>query len=222
MHPGQLAKLVKEENGKLLPQIVPANEILKLGDHNRQVLMSQLGLYVWPTVELYNFFNKNIDSKTSVLELGAGNGVLGKTLGWNSTDNFSQSNQFNARNENERQYNEIALMNLRSCNIAPVNYGDNVINIDAYDAVRKYKANTVLGLYLTDVTQNEFTINLVDALMGENTETFYLVGNMDTHYKKSPIFELKHEIIELEGLVVRHRQNELGRIFKWDRNNLLN
>ena len=111
-------------------------------------------------------------------------------------------------------------MQLRTHNIAPVNYGDNVIKIDAYDAVRKYNANTAVGLYLTDVTQNEFTINLLDVFMNDNTETFYLVGNMETHYKKSPIFELKHEVIEIEGLVVRHQNNGLGRIFKWVKSDL--
>lgn len=222
MHPGQLSKLVKEENGKLFPRIVPAQEILKLGDFNRQILMTQLGLYVWPTQELVEFFKKNINDKTPVLELGAGNGVLGKTLGWNSTDNFSQSTQFNARNEIEKQYNAMALMQLKNNNIAPVNYGSNVINLNAHDAIREYKASAIVGLYLTDITQNEFTINLVDALLYANTEMFYLVGNMDTHHNKSPIFEYKHEAIELEGLVVRHQKNELGRIFKWDKNDLLN
>ncbi len=220
LHPGQLAKLVKEENGKLLPNILPANEILKLGDYNRQIIMSLLGLYVWPTVELFDFFKTNIPNETSVLELGAGNGVLGKSLGWNSTDNFSQSEQFIARNKEEQRYNKMALLQLKSNNIAPVNYGDNVRKIDACDAVSEYKANTVLGLYLTDVTQNKFTINLMDAFMSESTETFYLVGNMDTHYKKSPIFDLKHEIIEVEGLVIRHQNNKQGRIFKWDKNKL--
>lgn len=218
--PGTLTKLIEEKDRKLLPKILPANEILKLGDMNRQLLMTMLGLYVWPTVELYEFFNKNIQNQTTVLELGAGNGVLGKKLGWNSTDNFSQSDKFNPRNEKEKINHEIALMQLRTHNIAPVNYGDNVINIDAYDAVRKYNANTAVGLYITDVTQNEFTINLLDVFMNDNTETFYLVGNMETHYKKSPIFELKHEVIEIEGLVVRHQNNGLGRIFKWVKSDL--
>lgn len=222
MPPRQLARLVKEENGKFFPKIVPAEEILKLGDHNRQILMTQLGLYVWPTQELVEFFKKHITNKTSVLELGAGNGVLGKTLGWNSTDNFSQSNQFNARNKQEKLYNAMALMQLQAYNIAPVNYGSNVINLDAYDAIREYKASAIVGLYLTDITQNEFTIDLVDALLHANTETFYLVGNMNTHHNKSPIFEFKHEAIKLEGLVIRHEKNELGRIFKWDKNDLLN
>ena len=63
--PGTLTKLIEEKDRKLLPKILPANEILKLGDMNRQLLMTMLGLYVWPTVELYEFFNKNIHKSLS-------------------------------------------------------------------------------------------------------------------------------------------------------------
>lgn len=105
----------------------------------------------------------------------------------------------------------------RKHSIPPVNYGANVMQYDANAAVTDMKPKTVVGQYVTDITQNLTATNIEEIIKSPTLETLYLVGNLHTHYMKSPAFDYEHEVILIDGLVTRHADLNSGRVFKWQK-----
>lgn len=119
-------------------KVVPASVYQRLDPDTRQYWAFKHGYYGLPTVELVenlaHLFKRWPSS--AWLEIGAGNGALGRALGIRSTDSFIQ------RRPDVALYYAAAMQ-------PPVEYGDDVEQADALEAVRKYEPSVVIGQWVT-------------------------------------------------------------------------
>lgn len=175
------------------------------------------GIYTLPTVEFLDFIKTKIQNLDKCIEIGSGNGVYARELGIIGTDNLMQ------HPKNSRKFPGVSdYYNIFGQPV--VNYGDNVIEIDGQEAVRKYKAETVLCSWVTHkyrVAQNELGGNMYGVdfkwiLDRKHTRRVILIGNKKIHIN-NPIMKLDHEEIELPGILFsRASSPELDRVFIWD------
>lgn len=169
------------------------------------------GLYVLPTEELIAFLKEEIGSLRAI-EVGAGNGSVGRALGIRMFDSFIQRDDPGVRAH--------ALLMKQE----PVIYGSDVNKVEAVDAVRKYKPECVLGCF---VTHKHWDIKKMGDVKGmliaedkivkaRSVKKYIVCGNQGVHASK-PILDLPHRTIELEGYVTRSQSPELNRIFIWEK-----
>ena len=188
------------------------NEILRM-------FMNLVGVYVWPTVELIEFLKVEIGNANAI-EIGSGNGVIAKELGIKATDNYLQSTRYIPPNDNMRVAHRQMLSAYDRTGAALPPYGENVLQYEAIDAVRKFKPEVVLGCYVTHKWKpglqngNMFGIDENAILQRSHVNKYIVVGNRVVH-KDKPILGLKHREIELPGLVVRAAQPAENRVFIW-------
>jgi len=103
-------------------------EHLRLWTHFRAI-------YGLPTIELVEYLKKLIGGR-SAIEIGSGNGVLGRALGIPRTDNFMQT------------WPDVKL--LYTLQGQPtITYGSDVEEMDAIEAIRKYKPEVVVASWVT-------------------------------------------------------------------------
>lgn len=126
------ALFVKE--GNIFP--VPFKEIQDFSQESISYFCVKYGLYQVPTTELIEFLNSEIPDKITTLEIGSGNGGIGRALGVKLTDNKMQ-----LWPNIKKYYSNMAQ--------ETVNYGDDVEEISANDAVIKYRPEIVLGCWVT-------------------------------------------------------------------------
>src|SRR3954462_9173889 len=116
-------------------RILPASFWAKTSTNERALFGHHTGIYSFPTVELVARLKEIIGDRMAI-EIGAGNGVLAEALGIRATDSFQQ-----AQAEYAAVYEQHGF--------ATVPYGPNVECLTAYDAVRKYDPDVVLGCWVT-------------------------------------------------------------------------
>lgn len=207
------------------PKVVSATEILKYDYISVRALFQFTGVYVWPTTELIDWIKGNIPDLSKTIEIGSGNGVLAKTLGITATDSFLQSNRFEPKSAEESEVHKSGLEMYRVMRQKLINYGENVEQFDAIDAIMRYKPNHVLGCYITHKHRegmregNQLGVNEEWILKRRQFKTYTMVGNLHVHGSK-PILAIPHEEIELEGLLVRAEFPEKNRIFRWNKESI--
>ncbi len=143
------------------------------------------GIYSFPTEELVEYLRTAIGDR-SAIEIGSGNGVLAETLGITATDNFMQRRQ---------PYNQHYLLTGQPI----VQYGSNVLDFDARQAVRRFRPQVVIACWVTHKYERQrhhagghvVGVNELDLL--ENCEQLIFVGNKKIHASKK-IWTLPHEI----------------------------
>lgn len=187
-------------------QIMPASFYQQFTTEELAVFGVKNGVYSLPTVELVDWLKATVGDR-SMLEIGAGNGVLAKALNIRATDNWMQT------------WPEIAA-HYHALRQAPVQYGAWVENLDANAAVQKHRPDVVLGCWVThryredrhDAGGNMYGIDEEAVLSG--CQTYIHVGNSRTHANKS-IRQLPHRRYRLDWLVSRSLQPELNEISVW-------
>lgn len=128
-----LAYNLLDESGKL--RLYPASwydsipyEILRLFCHF-------YCRYFFPTVEAIEFLSKKIKDK-NVIEIGAGCGDLGYHLGIPMTDNYQQT------------FSDVKAAYAKMGQPV-INYGEDVIKMDALTAIEEFKPDYVIGAWIT-------------------------------------------------------------------------
>lgn len=151
----------------------------------RAVFGVRNGLYSFPTIELVDRLRAIIAGR-SVIEVGAGHGVLADALGIVATDSYQQvMPKYRAQYEALKQP------------IVP--YGQNVERLDATAAVRAYRPQVVIGCWVTHrynprhhhAGGNEVGID--ESWLIDHCETYVVVGNDKVHEHK-PIWQRSHVI----------------------------
>lgn len=168
---------------KIMPAAFYANTTVA----ERGILATRHGLYCLPTHELIDRLREIIGDR-SAIEIGSGNGVLAEALGIPATDNKMQDAP------EIREYYE-------ALGQPPVKYGSNVEQIDAHDAVRKYKPSVVVAAWVThlydernpDAGGNMYGVDELDIL--RNCEQYVFVGNMRVHAMK-PLWNRTPTLLE--------------------------
>lgn len=167
--------------------------------------MLKNGYYIIPTTELIDCLRTLIIG--SAIDIGAGNGFLGRALGIPITDSKLQEDP------SFQLYYKLAGQ--------PVTYYPNdVEKIDAVDAIKKYKPDTVLGSYITCKYNEKLGMGnfwgVDDQFVVQNCKRYIMVGNKSVEvHKKNPLMERPHEEHYFDWLITRASDQEEGRIFVW-------
>src|ERR1700744_75875 len=101
-------------------EIIPAdfNDINQFSQNQISYFCLVYGVYQIPTTELIDFLKSQIDDKSRTIEIGSGNGCIGRALGIRMTDNKMQDEPF------FKAYYQLIQQ-------PTILYGDDVIKIDA-------------------------------------------------------------------------------------------
>lgn len=169
------------------------------------------GLYVLPTRELLDKINElilEVSPTRSAIEIGSGNGVLGRALGIPCTDNFMQNDPtVRALYEQMRQ--------------PVVSYGTHVERLDAQKAVDKYRPEVVVAAWVTHEFNekeperggNMFGVDEVALL--SKIKRYIFVGNFSVHQQK-PLLALPYSVYESDLLFSRGRMPKGNAVVVWD------
>lgn len=209
-----IEELLFDEEGRLK---AVSNDILREIPHPHLRYFCHVhGLYSIPSLELMDALELLIGPKEKALEIGAGNGVYGRHLGIKSTDNYMQ------HDKNKAKYKS-ALDMINIAGVIPVQYGYDVEEYDAIEAVRKFKPSTVIGAWVTHKYNpreherggNMYGVDMHQMLDRKSVERFILIGNKDVH-ASNPLMDLPHKEIMMVGIYSRASNEQANRIFIWD------
>lgn len=154
---------------------IPLNDLIYFC--NRKAIY---GIITWGLIE---YLGTQLDL-TKAIEIGCGNGTLGRDLGIPLTDSMHQ-----ARPEVKQYYDAIGHPTIK--------YPTDVVQLDALEAVEKYEPETVIGSWITHKyhpAQHHLGGNVdgVDgiALMRSGIKRYIMLGNKTVH-KDNPLFKYK-------------------------------
>ena len=140
-------------------------------------------IYGLPTIELIDHLKTLFIGTT--IEIGAGDGAFGRALGIKSTDSYVQASP-----EMKAFY--------RGIGQPPVNYGDNVLQFDALDAVQHFKPTTVFASWVTQYVSDEDASTTAGCYAGvkeleiaKHIKRYVLFGNHAIHGDKK-LFKSPH------------------------------
>lgn len=128
---GDLDQLLK--GGELM--VMPATFYAQFDQTKLRVFCHKHALYTLPTVELIAWLRERIGGR-SAIEIGAGQGAIGRALGIPRTDSYMQ------------QRPEVAQL-YRMTGQPTVTYPKDVEKLDAIKALRKYRPQVVIGSWIT-------------------------------------------------------------------------
>lgn len=221
--------------GKIYP--IPLSFIKDDNEDTLNVVMQALGLYTFPTLELTEWLEEQIDEYTEgyepAIEICAGSGWIGRQLQIPTTD---------AKIQEDPRVRNLYLMS----NQIPIIYQDDVEKIEALEAVKKYNPEYVIGSYVTStekvkknnkrktiylniplsgggfIKQNMmelaekeipfFGVN-IQAIIRRVHKTFLII-NERTHYNESYL-SIPHKSYKFPWLVTRGEINK-GRILVFE------
>lgn len=116
-------------------QVMPASFYATKPQNDLSVWCVRRGFYCLPTLELVEFIRDQIDCEDAI-EIGSGNGCLGRAVGIPLTDSRQQE-----RDDVQALY--------QSLNQAITTYGDDVEKLTGLEAVEKYKPRVVVAAWVT-------------------------------------------------------------------------
>ncbi|MCP3921238.1 MAG: hypothetical protein GY714_01505 [Desulfobacterales bacterium] len=169
------------------------------------------GIYCLPTTELIEWLRERIGDRKAI-EVGAGCGIVGRSLGIKMTDNFQQLIP-KYRKAYEAMQQPI------------VSYGSDVLKCDALSAVKRFKPEVVIGCWVTHLYNsklhhlqgNELGIN--ENKLVNRVQEYIVVGNSTVHNLK-PIMKLPHETIYQDWLFSRGASVGADCIYSWRRSEI--
>lgn len=199
-----ISKEVLREDGKI--RLLPSKMWKKYDWPTFRGFCHVHARYGISTMEQHLFLPTIIKGR-HVIEIGAGCGDLGHHLRIHMTDN-KQQNWPKVKKEYE-------LMQQPT-----IKYPDDVEEIDALEAVIKYKPQVVIGSWITTYAPHEMPYGsnpygVQELKILDLVETFIIIGNIDVHGDK-PILKEPHEEIYEDWIVSRAKNQENNRI--WIRN----
>lgn len=174
----KLVELLVTTNGAITP--VPFHLLSEFTQEEITTFCHRYALYQVPTVELILFLIQQIGNSRAI-EIGAGNGCIGRHLGIKMYDSYLQE-----RPEIKQYYEEVMLQ-------PTISYGKDVINMDGMEAVKKYQPETVVGCWITTKNPHGYSIADVSGieeplLFQHGVKKYIHVGNALTHAAKPLIF----------------------------------
>lgn len=194
-------------------KVVPAEVYHGFSQEELFLFCVQNGLYSLPTTELLDTLNTlimEVSPTRNAIEIGSGNGAVARGLGIPGTDSFMQDN-------------ELIRAHYRALGQATVRYGDDVIRMDANEAVSKLMPDCALGCWVTHRYSasdhqrggNQFGID-EEAILA-SVKRYIVVGNNIVHAQK-PIFDKMTRMIRGDFIFSRSIEGvDQNAIYIWDR-----
>jgi hypothetical protein len=201
-----LDRTMLDEHGG--PKVVPAAVWRSIPGPQLRLWCHRHGFYGLPTTELVAWLRRQIDGRRA-LEIGAGNGSLGRALGIDAVDNHSQT------------WPAVAL-HYASLGQPVVRYGPNVEREDALEAVRRRRPQVVIGQWVTQYADPllspppgggaPYGIREIDLIA--EVETYIVVGNLAIHGRKN-VCVIDHAQITPGWVVSRSATSALDCLLGW-------
>ncbi len=153
-------------DGKIIP--VPFESLKGFSQEMLSIFCHKHALYQLPTTELIDFL-KNEIGDSSVIEIGSGNGCMGRSLGIKMADNYMQT------------WDDVKFT-YGLTGQPTITYGSDVEELDAISAVKKYNPKTVVACWVTHKYEEGMTAGnmygIQEELLFENgVEKYIHVGN---------------------------------------------
>lgn len=199
-----LDKMLLETDGTMT--ILPSKILLDIPQEYLSVWCHKRARYGLPTQELICWLECQIDGSKAI-EIGSGSGDLGRHLNIIQTDSKVQRRP------------DVAEM-FKSMGQPTIVYPDFVENLNAKQAVRKYKPQVVIGSWITqygtpDVKPSSpFGVN--EGKMLKNIDKYIMIGHEQSHHGKT-IFELPHKIFKFNWICSRALERSRNVIYVWDK-----
>ena len=211
MNPAAQEKLHHEvlRNGTL--RVMPADFYRQFAQDDLSGFCLLQGCYCLPTLELLDKINELIleaSSTRSAIEIGSGNGVLGKGLGITCTDNHMQSDPAVK-----------AALHLHGQ--PAVSYGAHVVKLDALSAVEHYRPEVVVAAWVThrfkpaEAWRGGNVYGVDEEAMLKRIKRYVFVANDNSHLHK-PLLATPHRRIEVDYLFSRGQFPEKNAILVWE------
>jgi len=206
----KIALRLLDNNGNL--KILPAAFYVQLDPIELRVFCHIFARYGLPTIELVEFLKQYIGDK-SAIEIGAGCGDLGKALGIPMTDNFCQDwPEIKALYETAQQ--------------PVIQYGQDVIRMEALDAVKHYKPDIVIGQWVTSWVDPNLPpppgggsmYGIKEDLLLKECKSYIVIGNRNVHGHKPILKTHSHTEIQNRGGAIRSRANDQNEnvVYIWE------
>lgn len=203
---GLLDDTLLDDFGRL--RVLPVTEIDRLDRQAVRAWCHLRGVYLLPTAELIAWLHERIGER-SAIEIGSGNGALGRALGIPRTDSRVQEGAAKAFHEATRQ--------------PPVRYGDDVVRLEAAEAVRVHRPQVVVAAWVTHKLPDDAPRRAVGCAFGvcedqiaRRVEEYIMIGNLRVHAEK-PLLRQPHEEFRLPFIRSRARDPGADRAWSWTR-----
>lgn len=181
-------------DSKGLPKVLPAREYQKLGNNGLSMFYLVTSTYVLPTEELVDTLDEIIGPDSNAIEICCGNGVIGRELSMPVTDSKIQQVNPEIRNK------------YIASGQPPVNYPEDVEQLEALEAVEKYKPDTVLACFGTHKwkpgMKSGFEFGVDYEEIWKKVNRIILVGN-DRIHGENPMMKKKHREVVKYGFLCR-------------------
>ena len=194
------------------PKVLPAEVYRAYPADDLHFWLLCHGFYGIPTLELVNWLRHELPK--SSIEIGAGNGAFGRTLGIPMTDNKCQN------------WPDVRLL-YEATGQPTIPYPEDVEELDALEAVRKYQPSTVFGSWVTQWIDpakppplgGGSIYGIKERELLALVDTYIVVGNLDVHGSKAIRTSETHRLEEITSpfLVSRGNNQALNRVFVWRR-----
>ena len=199
-----LENTLLDEKGYL--RILPSAFYESINYHHLRLFCHKHSIYSLPTSELAKWLSDHFDLSDAI-EIGAGNGSLAKFLGIPATDA-----KLSLRPE---------IMLLYSVMGQPlVKFGQNVIEMDAIESVKKYKPKTVIAQWVMHVFNPKEPIRegnvygVEEQFILDNVTNYVFIGNEFIH-KMKPILRIPHHRFQPKWVWSRAKYPAKNIIYHW-------
>jgi len=189
---------------------VPDAVIAGIDHQDLMVWCLKNAVYGLVTEELVAWLKELIGDR-SAIEVGSGNGSLGRALGITRTDSFIQDRV------------DVALYYI-AMGQPIIAYGHDVEKLEAQEAVDKYKPQVVIGSWLTQWIDPElppppaggsiYGIREEELLRSPSVEAYVVVGNREVHGAKA-ICRFPYDVYQFPWIRSRSSRPAGNAIFVW-------
>ena len=179
-----LDNLLLDKQGRL--KVVPSSTHQSIPWEDIRLWCHLHAVYGLPTTELVEYLGQLIDGRKAI-EVGAGNGTLGRALDIPRTDSFIQLRP------------DVALFYLAQGQPL-VEYGDDVECLDAIAAIKKHRPQVVIGSWVTQTSDGSrpgCMFGLDEEEILRQVETYVVFGSLRNHGgEKKVINQHDHKVIQ--------------------------
>ena len=191
----ELEKLLIKD-GLLIP--VAYEKLKRFPQEQLSVFCLKNGFYQLPTIELIDFLKEEIKGLKTI-EIGAGNGSIGRALKIPLTDSCLQE---------KPEIKAFYLMMQQ----APIKYPKDIIPIDGNEAVKLLKPECVIASWLTDYRNgNAYGIDEIKII--KSVKKYIHIGNEKTHGFKLALKKFKNRRFTFDWLISRSMEKNLNIIY---------
>lgn len=155
------------------PQVLPARVYAVIDWVDLRIWTHKNAVYGLITTELIDYLKRLIGDR-SAIEIGAGNGALGRALGIPMTDSWIQARS------------DVALL-YHVQGQPTIQYGADVEKLEALDAIRKHKPQVVVGSWLTQFSRGDkpgSMYGIEEEKLLTLVETYAMFGSIRNHQHK--------------------------------------